>query len=142
MSKKIRKSGDPAFYALLEEMGDRHERKSADYGTTRDQLANLRSAEKFGVPAWVGVAIRMGDKDQRIQSFLEKGVLANESLEDSLIDHAVYSILRVLLYREEQARQKTTRINSAPTMDNNDVPDRPYCNICGNPRCDNPNGKH
>ena len=97
-----RKYGHPAFYAALESMADTHERKSHDYGTGVDPLANCRSSEAFGVPAWVGVMIRIGDKVQRVKSFLERGELKNESVEDALLDQAVYAVIALALYRESK----------------------------------------
>jgi len=76
-----------------------HDKKSKDYGTTDDPYANVCASQGFGVKPWVGALIREHDKTTRIQSFIAKGSLVNESLEDSLIDKAVYSIIALLLYR-------------------------------------------
>ena len=38
----------------------------------------------------------------RLETFVQKGTLANEGVEDSLLDLAVYSIIALLLFREEQ----------------------------------------
>lgn len=95
----MERSGHAEFFKILEEMGELHSRKSADYGTS-DPLANVRSATAFGVPAWVGVMIRAEDKMQRIRSMAAKGSLKNESVEDSLIDLANYAVIALILYRE------------------------------------------
>lgn len=89
------------FEKVLDEMRALHAKKSLDYGSGDDPLANIRASEKFGIPAWVGAIVRGNDKMTRIQSFLKKGSLANESLEDSLLDLAVYSIIALELYREQ-----------------------------------------
>src|SRR5581483_9275732 len=91
---------NPGFYDILNELRAMHDKKSKDYGHGDDPLANLRASEKFGIPAWVGVLIRLNDKIVRVQSFLQKGSLANESLDDSLIDIPVYAVLALQLYRE------------------------------------------
>ena len=96
-------NGDPRFYELLNEMRDIHEKKSHDYGTGEDFLANVRSAEGWGVPAWVGTMIRANDKIIRLQSLLVKGNLANESARDSLLDLASYAIIALILMEETES---------------------------------------
>lgn len=93
-------STDDRFKQVLQRMQETHDRKQQDYGTKGDEYANLRSAEHFGIPAWVGTLIRQLDKIKRIQSFVKKGKLVNESVEDSLLDNAVYSVLAYVLYME------------------------------------------
>ncbi|KKM73885.1 hypothetical protein LCGC14_1405940 [marine sediment metagenome] len=92
--------GDPRLHGLLDEIGELHDRKQVDYGRTGDPFANVRASEDFGVPAWVGTMIRANDKMRRVQSMALKGSLENESLEDSLMDLAVYSLIAIILYRE------------------------------------------
>lgn len=92
------------FNSILQELQEMHDKKSKDYGTDGDPYANVCASSGFGVEPWVGALIREHDKTTRIQSFLAKGSLANESLEDSLIDKAVYSIIALLLYRRTQRK--------------------------------------
>lgn len=96
----MKQGGHPEFYRIVEEMKALHEKKAADYGLGKDVLANCRGSTDFGMPAWVGVAMRMNDKMTRLKSFAQKGTLANESVEDSLIDLANYAVLALILYRE------------------------------------------
>jgi hypothetical protein len=98
--------GDPRFFEILDEMKAVHERKSADYGTGEDVLANVRASEAWGVPAWVGTMIRANDKVIRLQSLLTNGQLENESARDSLIDLASYAIIALILMEEEEERKK------------------------------------
>src|SRR2546428_7960648 len=84
---------DEAFKDILEWVQKLHDKKSKDYGTDGDPLANIRASEEFGIRAWVGAVLRQNDKMQRIKSFVAKGILANESIEDSLIDNIVYGII-------------------------------------------------
>jgi len=91
---------DEGFDAILEELRELHERKGADYGTDEDQLANIRASEGFGVQAWMGAVLRANDKMSRLKTFCRKGMLRNESVEDSLRDLAVYAIISLQLYRE------------------------------------------
>lgn len=101
-----RKAGDPRFFKILEEMAHLHILKSRDYGQGDDPLANLRSASEFGLPAWLGVLVRMNDKMIRLKAFASKRTLANESVVDSLRDIACYAILAEILLQEEAEQQK------------------------------------
>lgn len=85
---------------MLREMGELHDRKQADYGREHDPFANVRASLDFGVPGWIGCMVRANDKMRRIQTFAQRGSLANESVEDSLLDLAVYSVIGLVLYRE------------------------------------------
>ena len=87
------------FRDILVEMGELHDRKNADYGTAADPFANVRASEEFGIPAWLGSVIRANDKMTRLKAFANKGELANEPVEDSLIDLANYCVIALLLYR-------------------------------------------
>lgn len=92
--------GDPRLHALLREIGFLHDKKQEDYGTDEDPFANVRQSEQWGVPAWVGAMVRLNDKVKRLQAFAQKGSLANESAEDSMMDIAVYALIALILYRE------------------------------------------
>ena len=92
--------GDPRFHAELKRLGDLHDRKQEDYGTTEDPFANVRSAVEFGVEPWRGALVRMGDKVTRLKQYAKSGSLSNESFEDSLDDLAVYAIICKILHRE------------------------------------------
>jgi hypothetical protein len=99
----VEERGDPRFHDLLRKIGELHDRKQADYGTGEDPLANIRGSESWGVRPWVGALIRVNDKLRRLQAFARKGVLANEGVEDSLMDISVYALLALILYREHCA---------------------------------------
>lgn len=95
--------GDPRFHQLLHEIGTLHDKKQSDYGTGQDPFANVRASEFFGIPAWVGSLMRLNDKVHRLQNYAQKGVLENESAEDSMMDIAVYALIALVLYREASA---------------------------------------
>lgn len=92
--------GDPRFHALLKQIGDLHDKKQADYGRTNDPFANVRASEDFGVAPWVGAMIRANDKMRRLQTAARGSTLANEGVEDSLMDLAVYALIALVLFRE------------------------------------------
>ena len=89
-----------AFEEILNEMRALHDKKQEDYGSSSDPFANVRASEQFGIPGWLGAVMRANDKMSRLKSFAEKVVLANEPLEDSLIDLANYAVIALVLYRE------------------------------------------
>jgi len=96
-----------AFFDLCDAMKEMHRRKSSDYGcpSGTDPLANIRNGAKFvGIPSWKGAMVRLSDKVTRLASYNATGRLENESLEDNLFDLASYSLLALLLHREEQAK--------------------------------------
>src|SRR5487761_2129741 len=79
-----------------------HDRKQKDYGTAGDPFANVRASADFGIPGWVGCMTRANDKMKRLQKAARGGTMTNESVEDSLLDLAVYAIIALVLRREEQ----------------------------------------
>ena len=90
----------PKFHKLLKEIAELHDRKNNDYATNQDPFSNFRECERFGVPAWKGVLVRMSDKVVRIFNLIDKGTTKNESIEDSFMDLSVYSLICLILYRE------------------------------------------
>ena len=101
--KPVIKAGDPRFHSILAELRATHEKKSADYGTGEDFLANVRASAGWGISPWIGTMIRANDKIIRLQSLIENGKLENESARDSLIDLASYAIIACILLDEEAA---------------------------------------
>lgn len=99
--REVEVKGDPRFHALLAEIGKLHDKKQSDYGRADDPFANVRASSDWGVPAWVGALIRGTDKVKRLQKAARFGNLANESVEDSMMDLAVYALIALILYREE-----------------------------------------
>jgi hypothetical protein len=95
------------FHAILRELGRLHNQKQADYGTDSDPFANVRASERFGIPSWVGAVIRANDKMARLQTFVRRRQLRNESVEDSLRDLAVYAVIALVLYEEHQQQGQT-----------------------------------
>lgn len=94
-----------AFFDLCDAMKEMHRRKARDYGcpSGTDPLANIRNGAKFvGIPSWKGAMVRLSDKVTRLATFNATGRLENESLEDNLFDLASYSLLALLLHREER----------------------------------------
>lgn len=94
------------FHEILRGWGDLHDQKQADYGKGDDPFANVRASEDFGIPGWIGTAVRMNDKMKRLQTaasqYLTTGTvnLANEGLEDCFADLGVYAGIGLVLFEE------------------------------------------
>ena len=100
-----KKYGHPEFYKLLDKMAELHSRKNHDYAGTKDPLRNLKSSTRIGLEPFMGVLVRLQDKWSRLESFAQSGELLvkDESVEDTLMDNAVYSLLCIILMRESKA---------------------------------------
>ena len=88
------------FMYIVDEIVAMHDRKQKDYGTNADPFANVRAAAEFGIEPWIGCLVRANDKMKRLQKAARGGELVNESVEDSMLDLAVYAIICLVLYRE------------------------------------------
>jgi hypothetical protein len=96
------------FSQILKEMQAMHDKKQADYGKTGDPFANVRASEDFGIEGWVGCMTRANDKMRRLQAAARGQNLKNESIEDSLLDLATYTVIALVLYRETMNCQHTS----------------------------------
>lgn len=69
-------------------------KKNIDYtNNNNDPFANFKASQIFGVAPEIGILIRMTDKMKRIETFVTKGNLQNESVEDSIVDMINYTVL-------------------------------------------------
>jgi hypothetical protein len=89
------------FHEILHELGELHDKKQEDYGHDNDPFANVRSTEEWGQAGWVGAMIRATDKLKRLQKVAQGGTLSNEGAADSFKDLAVYAIIGLVLYEEQ-----------------------------------------
>ena len=103
-----KREGDPRFIALLDEIEAIHAHKQRDYGTAADPFANVRASEELGIPGWIGGLIRMNDKMRRLNKAARQ-VIAGEPVNmafdgplDDLKDLAVYALIGVVLYEEQE----------------------------------------
>ena len=96
--------GHPDFYKLLADMAELHSRKNHDYAGKVEPLRNFYKSLEQGVRPWRGVMIRLSDKWSRLEAFCKQGALQvkDEKFEDTLMDNAVYSLLAIILFREER----------------------------------------
>lgn len=102
------------FELVLDRASGLRAKKLHDYASEEDPYSNFRGVEALGIPAWIGITIRMQDKMARIQQAAKQYVvggefsMANESLEDSFMDLLVYAglALCVLNQAEEAANEE------------------------------------
>jgi len=100
--------GHPGFYGLLVKMAKLHSRKNHDYAGEGNPLRNFYKCKEQGLEPWRGVMVRLSDKWSRLESFCRQGKLEvkDESVVDTLMDNAVYSLLAILLFEEEHGKGK------------------------------------
>ena len=107
---------NPKFDALIAEIVALHDRKNHDYSEDGDPLSNFRRASKVGVDPLKGVLVRMSDKWSRIEQLTTGKTAKNESLRDSLVDNAVYSLIAVLLLDESLNSSSATDGHATNTL--------------------------
>ena len=73
-----------------------------------------------GISRWKGSVIRMGDKYARISNFIKKGdfQFKEESIKDTLMDMAIYSLITIILYEEEMFNSHVKQFEE--NMENDD----------------------
>lgn len=82
--------------------------KNHDYrGGSGDPFANFRDSTGLGIKPILGIMLRMRDKQQRIRTFVEKGVLQvkGESVKDAILDQINYLVLMYGMIVEEEQNQ-------------------------------------
>lgn len=81
--------------------------KNYDYtGDDPDIFKNFRKSEHRGIPAEIGLLLRVDDKLGRIETFVKKRSLkvGNESVEDSVIDVINYMVLVYGIIKERNQK--------------------------------------
>ena len=102
------------FYEILDVIKNLHDQKRHDYGANEDIFANFRLSELSGISAWQGSVVRMGDKYARISNFIKKGEFKfkEEGIKDTLMDMAIYSLITMILFEEEEEQETKHDENS------------------------------
>ena len=92
--------------ALIQDMKELHEKKNAGYAgrDNPDPWANFRIANRIGLTALQGCMTRWGDKIIRVENVMQdsSNEQVGESLEDTLMDLAAYSLIAICLLREDK----------------------------------------
>lgn len=99
------KFGHPLFYELIWEICKLHEIKNKGYGGG-NPLGNFYEPLRFGIDPYRGCLVRMSDKITRLYNLTKKmndpqfkDAIEMESLEDTLKDLAVYSLIAIVLLK-------------------------------------------
>ena len=121
------------FHDVLDEMSELHDRKQSDYGRKDDPFANIRASEDFGIEGWVGAIIRANDKMCRLQKAAAGSTLTNETVEDSLLDLAVYAAIGLVLYLETTG-PNDPKIKTSPSTGDTETRDQNDRKRSGPPR--------
>lgn len=82
-------------------------KKNKDYAGTEDAFKNFKMCEALGLCSMEkGILVRMSDKMTRISNLLEKDPdVASESIIDTLIDLAAYSIILILVIKDRKNKK-------------------------------------
>jgi hypothetical protein len=94
-----------AFEQITKDMLETTKRKNSDYTNGLDPFKNFTMVETMGVSSTEqGFFTRMTDKLMRLATFVSKKELmvADEKVEDTLQDLAVYSILFICYLRSKK----------------------------------------
>lgn len=88
---------------VLAEMLAINKRKRADYATDEDPWSNFKAAAgQVNQAPGFAVEVLIGVKQARLKELLFSGREArNESVRDTLLDRAVYSVIALAMYDEE-----------------------------------------
>lgn len=95
------------FRLLQQRMFDIQAKKGRDYGEETDGLKNLRRRGRTGVIA------RMGDKFTRLENLVGSGrkpEVEDETIEDTLIDLAIYCLLLIILMWDEDGKTPPMKV--------------------------------
>lgn len=103
----VKKSLSAMHEELCTEARDLMLKKSHDYAGpgSEDPFKNFTASVIFDVPPERGVLLRLMDKLQRVNTFINTGDLKNESVKDSIIDGINYLIIMYALLEEREHAQ-------------------------------------
>lgn len=97
---------DP-FESVIAEMLELYHRKRKDYAGNGDAFSNFRrSADQVQAAPILSTEVLIATKQARLRELmwtLDREPV-NESIDDTLIDRAVYSVIAIVLWREARAR--------------------------------------
>lgn len=99
---KWKEMADDKIGKLLIKMYEVNKSKRADYTGDRGIFANfIESGAQVGISAGLGIEYMIATKQSRLKGLLKPGVTPNnESIEDTLLDRAVYSVIALAAYIE------------------------------------------
>ena len=116
LEESLKKHGHPRFYEILEELAGLHSRKNRDYATQADPLQNFRRvaewAKSYGMitPNFesmkIAIIYMLKQLDAAFKLIRDNQEGKVEGVPERLKDVAVYSILCMILYEENEKINK------------------------------------
>jgi hypothetical protein len=93
---------DDPFDKVLSEIQDINRKKRADYAADSDIFSNFKDVgHQLGATAGTAVEAHIATKQSRLRQLLQPGrEPKNESVRDTLLDRAVYSVIALALHDE------------------------------------------
>jgi len=103
----------PHFSDYIQRMVDLENRKGHDYASVEDPFKNFLECENLQIcSAEKGILVRMADKITRVSNLLEKNEaaqVADEKLDDTLIDLANYAIILACYLKAKKLKENKTK---------------------------------
>jgi hypothetical protein len=92
---------------LCKKMVEITKKKNNDYSRNDDPFANFKVVEAYNIPVEVGFLTRMSDKMSRLSNYASGQDLkvTDESIEDTLLDLANYSLLCLGYIKSKKAKK-------------------------------------
>jgi len=117
MSRELFYSENPEFDNLLKRMGKIFDAKNKDY-SNGNLYKNFFESERIKISPSKGVILRMLDKVSRICNLInkERFEVKDESIEDTLLDLANYSLIAILVLRKERESINNKRLRRVKTL--------------------------
>lgn len=107
----------PHFADYIKRMADLESKKGHDYASVEDPFKNFLECENLQIcSAEKGILVRMADKITRVSNLIEKNEeaqVADEKLDDTLIDLANYAIILACYLKSKKNKES----NKTPTED-------------------------
>jgi len=90
------------FALILDQLKELHLAKNHDY-SGGEYLSDIIASKRAGIAPWKNALLRVQQKIGRLESFAKQGEfkVADEKLEDTCKDLAVYSIIMLMLYKNK-----------------------------------------
>lgn len=132
-------AANPDFEALLEEIFELHNRKNEDYAGDSNPFANFEYVARFtGLSVDKVIEVMIGIKYARLDVLLKaEGEPNFESVEDTLLDVAVYGLIR-LAYRRMVSRTLAEEASQEVADEFFEGADNPMWDVDGTEPPDNP----
>lgn len=89
------------------------EKKNTDYTAGGGPFANFEQSQDIGIKPIAGLVLRISDKYQRIKSFIKRGKLEGEGVEDAFLDLIGYSCLALGMIEENKRDSSNTNYTPA-----------------------------